>query len=190
MNRINNVNTIYVDFDNTIINTISTIVKLYCEDFKYYKDFRLVHWTEIKSWDFRELRCASKEYINTYFNQQRFFDNIEWMPWAKETLDKLYEKYKIVIVSSGYSPNLKAKELWIKQHIPYARFIGVNLKEHKDKSEIDMSDGIFIDDSRNNLFTSNALINVCFGDKYEWNEEWEGYRAYNWFDIRKLLLND
>jgi len=179
-----------IDFDGCIINTITTITKLYNEDFKYYKDFYPVKWTDIKTWDFTELSCASAEYINTYFNQPRFFENIEYMPWAEKTLDRLREKYEITIVSSGYSPNLKGKEIWINKHIPYAKFIGVNLKEHKDKSHVDMSDSIFIDDSVNNLSTSNALLNICFGDKYEWNEDWEGYRAYNWFEVQKMLLND
>ena len=186
----NQIKRLYLDFDGCIVNTIATITKLYNEDFQYYKDYCPKKWTDVKTWDFIELSCASPEYINTYFNQPRFFENIEYMPWAESTLDKLREKYEIIIVSSGYSPNLKGKELWIKQNIPYAKFIGVNLKTHKDKRFVDMSDGILIDDSMSNLSTSNAIMNICFGDKYKWNEDWEGYRAYNWCEVQKMLLND
>ena len=112
------------------------------------------------------------------------------MDWAKETLDELKDDYEITIVSSGYSPNLKAKEIWINKNIPYCKFIGVNLKEHEDKSHIFMSDGIFIDDSSKNLITSNALVNICFGDKYLWNEDWIGFRCNNWNDIKKFLKGD
>ena len=109
------------------------------------------------------------------------------MDWAKEVLDKLKITYDIIIVSSGYSPNLKATEIWISKTLPYCKFIGVNLQEYKDKSHIDMSDGIFIDDSSNNLITSNAKINICFGDEYVWNKDWTGIRCVNWHDVYKQI---
>ena len=180
--------------DNCIINSIATICSLYNEDFKYYKKFKFIHWTTVNTWDFRELNCTTPEYINTYFNQPRFFENIEYMPWAKETLLELKDDYDITIVSSGYNPNLRAKEIWIKENLPFCKFIGVNLKEYSDKSHIDMSDVVFIDDSMSNLSTSNAQINICFGDKYpwneDWNEDWTGFRCYNWNDIKRFLKGE
>ena len=182
-----NIKKLYIDFDGTIVNTIKAIVDLYNEDFQYYKKFKPINWWEINTWDFTECNCATPEYINTYFNQQRFFNRIEYMDWAKKILDELSDDYDITIVSSGYSPNLVAKALWINSKLPYCKFIGVNLKEYKDKSHIDMSDGIFIDDSSHNLITSNAKINICFGDKYEWNKDWIGIRCANWHDIKSFL---
>lgn len=182
-----NIKKLYIDFDGTIVNTIKAIVDLYNEDFQYYKKFKHINWWEINTWDFAECNCTTPEYINTYFNQQRFFNKIEYMDWAKKILDELNDDYNITIVSSGYSPNLIAKALWINSNLPYCKFIGVNLKEYKDKSHIDMSDGIFIDDSSHNLITSNAKINICFGDKYEWNKDWTGIRCANWHDIKSFL---
>lgn len=188
--EIENKKKIYVDFDGCIVNTIAAICSLYNEDFKYYKDFEPVKWWEINTWNFEECNCATTEYINTYFNQQRFFDKLTYMDWAKEALDELKDDYEITIVSSGYSPNLKAKEIWINENLSYCKFIGVNLKEHEDKSHIFMGDGIFVDDSSKNLITSNALVNICFGDKYSWNEDWTGFRCNNWNDIKKFLKGD
>ena len=184
-----NIKKIYSDFDGVIVNTISTICDLYNEDFKYYKKFRPVKWWDVNTWDFSECKCADSKYINTYFNQQRFFDRLTYMDWAKDKLNELKEEYEITIVSSGYSPNLKAKEIWIKNNLQYCNFIGVNFKEYNDKSHVDMSDGIFIDDSSNNLFTSNALIKICFGDNYQWNENWNGFRCRNWIDVDLFLKN-
>lgn len=181
---------IFVDFDGVIVNTIKAICDLYNEDFQYYKKFTPVKWWEIDTWNFKECSCATPEYINTYFNQQRFFDRLEYMDWAKEVLDELKDSYDITVVSSGYSPNLKAKEKCINEHLPYCKFIGVNLKEYKDKSHIDMSDGVFIDDSMHNLITSNAKINICFGDEYEWNKDWTGIRLANWIDIKNFLKGE
>ena len=109
------------------------------------------------------------------------------MSWAEKVLDDLKNIYEITIVSSGYSPNLTAKELWINKHLPYCNFIGVNLKEYKNKSHINMQDGIFIDDSMQNLVTSNAILNICFGDDYEWNKNWQGIRCRNWMDVGNCL---
>ena len=178
---------IYCDFDSTICNTIKAIVDLYNEDFKYYKKYEYIHWTDIRTWDFLECNCAKPEYINTYFNQQRFFDRVEFMDNAEEVLKRLSKRYEIIIVSLGFSPNLKGKEYWIKEHMPYAKFIGVNMKKYKNKNHIDMSDGLlYIDDKSCNLNT-NAEYQVCFGDIYDWNEDWEGKRCFNWYEVEKYL---
>ena len=49
------IKTIYIDFDNTLVDTIKTIVSLYNEDFEYYKKFHHVNWWEIDSYDFKTL---------------------------------------------------------------------------------------------------------------------------------------
>ena len=111
------------------------------------------------------------------------------MYYAKETIEKLAQEYDIKIVSMGYKPNLRLKEEWIKKNLPGIDFIGVNLKKHKDKSHIDMSNGVLIDDNANMLTTSNAKCKICFGETYKWNEEWTGIRTINWVDVGKQLLH-
>ena len=159
---------------------------MYNEDFKRYKKFHYVHWTDINTWDFLECNCAKPEYINMYFNQERFFNRLEYMDNAKEVLDRLKDKYEIVIVSMGYSPNLSLKADWIEENLPYAKFMGINFKHKTDKKDIDMSDGILIDDKSSNLNT-NAKELICFGDRYEWNEDWKGKRCYNWIELEKYI---
>ena len=174
--------------ENTLVESTKRIVELYNEDFRYYKKFYYINWWEVNTWDFKECNCASKEYINTYFNQPRFFDKLEMMPWAEFVLNDLKEFYNITFVSLGYSPNLKLKSQWLEKKFPDIPYIMINMKKHKDKSEIDMTDSIFIDDSYNNLVTSNATEKICFGDTYSWNEKWDGKRLANWMDIKKYLL--
>ena len=183
---------LYVDFDGVIVNTIEAIVHLYNEDFKYYRNFKYILPEQIKTWDFIECSCASREYINTYFNQQRLFDKLNFMPGAYNILKKFALSNEVIIVSSGFSPNLKAKEQWIKKYLPFCDFIGVNLKKYSDKSHIDMSGegNIFIDDSANNLITSNCENKICFGDIYTWNEEWKGKRCWDWNMIYLKFKSD
>nr|WP_297933176.1 hypothetical protein [uncultured Lachnoclostridium sp.] len=182
------IKTLYVDFDGTLVNTIKKIVDLYNEDFQHYENFHCINWWEIDTWEFEECDCAPQGYINQYFNQPRFFDDLYCMPLAPLTINDLSQYYNIKIVSHGYLPNLKLKEMWIKCKFPFVEFVGVNLKEYSDKSHIDMSDGLFIDDSSKNLITSNAKDKICFGKTYSWNEDWTGKRMNNWAKIRQYLL--
>ena len=184
--------TCYIDLDCTLYNTVKQIVKMYDEDFCYYSDYKQIPWTEVKTWNFTELEAARPEQIDVYFNQKRFFDNVEMYENAKATIDWLSNNYNIVFVSHGYTPNLRLKEEYIKKHFPYAEFIGVNLKEHKDKSCVNMSNGIFIDDKTENLDTSNADIKICFGETYEWNNDYQvdyinKFNAYNWDEVTKIF---
>lgn len=176
-------NKIYLDFDGVIVNTIKAICDLYNEDFVAYKKYKPIKWIDVETWDFTELEASTPEYINHYFNQPRFFEKLEFIDNFLDFYKCVLKNYDVTIVSSGYSPNLKLKEEWINNNLPECKFIGVNLKEYKDKSHIDMSGGIFIDDSYSNLVTSNADIHICFGELYEWNKLWGGTRCYNWFDV-------
>lgn len=185
--------TIMIDLDGVTINTVKVITELYDEDFCYYSDYKKIPWEQVRTWNFLELKAATPEYINTYFNQKRFFDKVEMFPHAKEVIDKLSDKYNITFVSHGFSPNLRLKEEWVKEHFPYADFIGVNLKFHKDKSNVDMSNCIFIDDNSNNLKTSNASMKICFGELYDWNDNFivdkiNNFVAIDWNDVKDLLL--
>ena len=181
----------FIDLDCCTINTVKCITELYDEDFKYYSDYKKIPWEEVTSWNFTELSAAPPKYIDYYFNQERFFDKVEMFKDAKDVIDKLSQKYNIIFVSHGYSPNLRLKEKWVNKNFPYANFIGVNLKEHNDKSCVNMSDGIFIDDRLDNLKSSNSKVKICFGD-YEWNKPDTSFtdfiKVFDWNSVGEILL--
>ena len=178
---------LFVDYDGVIVNTIKCICEMYDAEFRNHPKYQQVSWSEISSWDFYELDCATPEYIDTYFESPNFFKLIEFMPWAEYILGQLNTYYDIKIISMGNSNNLTLKEEWCYKHIPYAEFIGMDFAEHTDKSAYDMKDGVFIDDVAQNLKTSNAQKLICFGSKYPWNKEWEGARCANWFAVWKMI---
>ena len=178
---------LFLDVDGTVINTIAIVTNLYNDDFKWYSKFKPVDWRDVKTWDFEELELASKDYINHYFNQPRFFREVVFMDNAVEVIERLSQRYEIVFCSMCYSPNGRAKEEFIKETFPYAKFINVNMKDYPDKSHLDLSDGIFIDDSAENLETSNAAIKVCFGEILPWNENYDGDRCYSWLDFEEFI---
>lgn len=107
---------------------------------------------------------------------------------AKEVLGRLNNQCEVIIVSMGLQPNLFGKEIWIKDNLPFVKFIGIDMKKYKDKSCIDMSDGILIDDEQRYLNSSNANIKICFGEAYEWNRFWKGKKCFNWTEVEKYLM--
>lgn len=181
---------LFVDYDGVIVNTISAITSLYNTDFAAYDGFKPIDWHDVKTWEFIELDCATPEYIDTYFNQPRFFDVVEFFPFALLGLEKLNEYYEISVVSSGNPPNLKLKEQWVANVMPYASFIGVDMNKYSDKSHVRMDyvNSVFIDDLSNNLRKSDAALKICFGEIYPWNDDWDGIRCNSWADIVQYLL--
>lgn len=178
-----------LDFDGVIVNSIKKIVEMYNTDFAYYENFKYVRWWEVQSWDFEECTLATKDYINSYFNQPRFFSGLEFMDNFEEVVLRLIsEGYHFSIVSLGFKPNLIGKKLFIAQNMPYIdQFIGINLEEQNNKSGIDMRQAIFLDDSAHNLLTSNAAHKIVFGDVYPWNQDWRSLRCFNWWDFYKCV---
>lgn len=179
---------LFLDFDNCIVNSIKAIVDLYNEDYRFYEGYSHIDWWDINTWNFTECNCADISYINQCFNQQRLFDRLEFMSWAKEVITVLEKLYDITIVSHGYSPNLIFKQFWISSQFLDIKFIGVNLEQYTDKSCIDMSGAIFIDDNIKNFSNCNADRKICFGEKYSWNCNWKGERLVNWCDVYKKLV--
>lgn len=176
------------DFDNTIVNATKKIVELYDTDFWKYKNYKPIHWTEINTYGFKELNLINEKIVLDYFDDHRFFINLEYMENAKEVLDELSSIYEIHICSLGRKMNLHHKNEWIKKNIPYANFIGVDLSLG-DKSSVDMSGGIVLDDNIEMLHSTNADIKVIYGDIYPWNENniYNYPRCYNWYEFKKFL---
>lgn len=182
---------IFIDLDGVVFDTIAKIVDLYNTDHVYYKDFKIISPSDIKTWDFDELTLEPKENIDKYFSQPRFFKDLPLMKSAKWIINKLHDNlgYKIIFCSSGSYSNLQLKRIWVQKYFNYADFIPVEMPTYEDKSHVDMSgEGtVFIDDCSKNLITSNAETKICFGETYPWNEDWNGIRCRDWTEIYKLF---
>ena len=193
-----------------IVDSISAITTLYNEDFQAYPNFHYIKPSEIHTWNFEECKCATSDVFDMYFNTPRFFDNLEFMNQADTFIWLLSYQFDFVIVSHGNYPNLQLKKKWIDRKLTLfindtkmfnqgvVDFIGVDFREHVDKSHIDMSDGIFVEDTYDNLVTSNAKHKIVFGEPYPWNVENEvcgasglgkSYtRCKNWMELYQEII--
>lgn len=177
---------LFVDLDGVCYDTIKRICELYNEDFRYYDGFEMARPSQIQSWDFEELQLVNKNYIDYYFTQPRFFDGLNQYAFSKIYIQKLlWDGYSITFVSKGSAPNLKLKQKWKDEHYPECDLVGVPLNH--DKSQVNMAGGILIDDELRNLSTSNASVKICFGNVYPWNEEWNGLRCADWYQVYQKI---
>jgi 5'(3')-deoxyribonucleotidase len=181
---------LFLDMDGTLINSIKRVVELFDEDYLEHKGYYKVHWTDINSWDFKELLLLDKKQVNDYFCDPRFFDHrLEYMDNAYEVINRLKNYFYIHLVSMGLKENLSLKQTWIQENLPFSNFIGCDFNNVNDKSHIDMSEGIIIDDVAKNLDSSSAEEKIVFGDIYPWNFESKYTRMYNCTDLEKYLMN-
>jgi 5'(3')-deoxyribonucleotidase len=183
---------LFLDVDSTIIHSPKAICACYNELYKSHPDFKPALWWENTKWHMKDIMPLVND-CNDIFSLPIFFEKCEFInDNTKEIIEKLCKKYEVIICSIGTSGNIAYKSLWLKVNLPCIKEYILLVKNGKcdmDKSSIDMSgDSIFIDDVVSNLESSNAKYKICFGDTYEWNENWKGAWAINWTDIEKLLL--
>ena len=93
---------------------------------------------------------------------------------------------KTIDVASGFR-----KYQWIQEHlnamnIP-VEYVAIFPRD--DKSIVDMSDGIMIDDNASYLRDTNAIYKILYDNQREIdvNMDWDGLRVYDWQDAYKLL---
>lgn len=191
---------LYLDMDQTCINSIKRVVELYNQDFANHQNFVPARWCYVNQWDFKdECKLISKQQSDAYFEDERFFDDkLEFMDNGEELIRELSKEFDIHIVSMGTKRNAELKSIWIKQHMPYVKeFIGVDMSVYKDKSHIIMGDdSIFIDDVYNNLVSADCCLSILYGDCYEWNSKNEERgnhakfrRCWNWNECFEFLMS-
>ena len=187
---------LFLDFDNTIVDTIAAVASIYNEDYASHEGFIQIDPKDVTSWEFTECNLATYEEIDKYFGDKRFFQRVKLYPSAGQVLRSLSHRYDITIVSHGYASNLKLKEEWVKDKLfkeifdnsCNAEFIGVNWETHNDKSHVDMSNSIFVDDSIRNLETSSAKYKILYGEYMDWNNtNIEFIRCKNWLDLNNQI---
>lgn len=176
---------IFLDFDSTITDS----VKAYCEVYNWlynaHADYR-----KVNKWDLSDECLLAANYVEDIFASQEFFNVLEPMDnYTLEVINMLKKKYDVIICSIGTPENISRKAKWIEQKLDIKDMILLSQSNLKmDKSIIDMSGGIIIDDHADNLVTSNADIKICFGAIKAWNEDWSGIRTSDWGELGRMLL--
>lgn len=163
---------IYLDFDNTLVDSNSAMVYLLNQEFGTKKEYK-----DLKKYDFKDLFPElTDEHCEELFGDWRLFSLLEFFDNCFETLDYFKKRCNYSLVTYGNKYNLSAKKIWCERYLPFLKEL--HLLEYVpgdinyDKSMIDMSDGIFIDDHIDYLRSSNAKVKILFRNNHDgdWNE--------------------
>jgi len=179
---------IYIDFDDTIVNSVENVIRIANKRYN-----QSVQVSDVDKWDFSYLYPnATRDEIIGIFGEQEFFDTLHFKKNAILTLQKLSKRNflfvvtKTIDIASGFR-----KYQWIQEHlnamnIP-VEYVAIFPRD--DKSIVDMSDGIMIDDNANYLEITNAKYKILYDNQREIdvNMDWDGLRVYDWQDAYKLL---
>ncbi|OOM70714.1 5' nucleotidase, deoxy (pyrimidine), cytosolic type C protein [Clostridium puniceum] len=186
-------NKIFIDFDCTISDSVKTYCNVYNLLYKEQDGFIKANHSKVNRYDLKD-QCNLVEHQEDIFSSGEFFKHLEFMPYAKEVIERLGSKYELAICSIGTLDNISLKAKWIRANLSFINNVILisNIVKSQgiktDKSIVNMEDSIFIDDHSENLLSSNAKLKICFGKEYEWNKNWTGQRCLDWREVEKLLL--
>lgn len=184
---------LFLDFDCTIVDSVKTYCNIYNELYKHREGFKEADFNKVNRYDLKD-QCPMAAHQEEIFSSERFFRELEFMPDAKEIIERLSKEYELIICSIGTLENISYKAKWIKDNLNFIKnvvLISNNVEKggiKTDKSVINMKDAIFIDDHGDNLVNSSAELKICFGKEYEWNKNWQGKRCFNWRSVEEILL--
>lgn len=143
---------LYIDIDSTIINTAETFIDMYCNKKGIKKNFY-----DLKDWKFRSIdrNIDIKEFLN-YIETEEFFNKVQFYDDFLRFYVKYGDKFNFIFVTIGSKKNLELKKKFIFRSLPTienVKYIGLE----NNKNDIDMSNGIQIDDKYDNLNTNAKL---------------------------------
>lgn len=169
--------TVYVDFDNTIVESNQRAIEILNDKYGLKKSE-----DDFEDYGYTSIAPITEEEKLGIFESDEFFSNLKFKSDFLKVLNKYDGKVKFIITTKGTAENLKKKEQWVKENIPgNINFVGVT-NNSLGKKQVDMTNGIQIDDCTAALDT-NADIKILYKDNHNFN--WQS--NYNNTDI--LVVN-
>lgn len=182
---------IFIDFDGTLVDSISAICHMYNEDYYKEKNFSIARPKLVQQYNFVD-QCTLLDLKNleNYFSSERFFNILRPLE-TKETLYTLNSIMSVTIVTIGTNKNISYKARYIEENYPGIKsiYLSQTIEDRINKALINMEDGILIDDYLINLDTSNAKIKYVYGPEREYNKTRIYNRIRNLKELVEILKN-
>lgn len=180
---------IYIDFDDTITNSIENVVRIVNKRYNYN-----ARPEDIGMWDFSDVYPdIPLEDIISIFGEKEFFDTLRLKKDVLTTLMRYSRYNNLYIVTKADSVAMAEKHNYIKEHITN---IGIDLEcifipLHKSKGIVDMSGGIIIDDNIKFLEETNAKYKILYKNTRKFDiiqeKEWNGVIVSSWKELDTVL---
>ena len=201
--------TLFIDVDDTIINSSQTVLDILTEKHKIQEKKTL---NDLKDWQYRSVckEIKSKE-VQEVYSSDGFFENVKINETFLDFYKQNQDNFNFVFVTRGSAQNLSKKQEYLKNQLGNTfDYVGIDvdyekwLYEYVDKFDkiwtnrprknIDMSKGIQIDDTLDCLTTSNAKLKILLKDSpldFHWNRQVihsdDIYIAESWKDIIEIV---
>lgn len=187
---------VFVDFDDTLVNSTETVVDVYN---KRYKDN--VDWRDVTKWELAEectligskLGGNSQLEIQEIYASAAFWKNIQPFPGAVEALSLLKRKgFTVILVSIGNPGNMSYKYTYAEKHFPniFDEIYGIHHRElPHSKTRLNMRGSFMIDDDEEILKRTSASHKVHF-IKIKQSEIRYGFEKHNdWSELAEYILD-
>ena len=167
----------YLDIDGVLWNSVEVCTQILDKKFNTTTDPR-----NVSSWNFS---CCYDGLTDTdieeLFADESFFDIVKFQDGTRDFMNK--HMGNIVLVTKGTSRNIELKRKWFDDNgFDNVQLVGLPLFMSKDT--VDMSDGIFIDDSVTNLTEVTTAKHKFLFKEYdnytEWSANYNGLTLRSW----------
>ena len=154
---------IFFDFDNTLVNTTAA----FCEYVKWTFDDVCISPFDVREYDFSDQMKFSKDQLINAFSSDKLFEYLRPYTGVRNVLEELQKSglFEIYLVSNCSAESATKKLKWLHEFQFDRYFTGklmLDINKPYDKSLIDMSNSIFVDDHVLNHLSSNAKYKYAF----------------------------
>ena len=184
--------TIVIDFDNTLVNSSETILRMLYWKNRHKTNNTFRYNPNILKWDFTPYAKTEEDikFCKSQFNKQKFYDELEPMEGALEVLRELHKDYRIVVCSNRNVENVEMFITTVRNLFGDVIDDIVPLIDNFDKSIIKCH--IRIDDKIECMMNDDNSFNILFGN-YGYNkkadEDYFDVRAFSWNDVLEIIKN-
>lgn len=169
---------IALDLDDVINNLCHVWIDRYNKD--YDDDMTLEAWNTWAIDGIVKPECSIKIY--DYLKEPGFFFNVDIQEGARETIEKLVEKYEVYIVTAFAAHTCVDKTNWVKKHLPFFDIKRLVFCTCKGIINTDF----LIDDGGHNI-TDFKQEGIVFDTAHNRNIT-DHKRVHNWKDIADMFL--
>jgi len=192
---INNVDTVILDFDETIAKSIESLSN-YLADFDF-KDMSRPNYKDTRKWNLQDIfPDVTTKQVEDAFGTFRFFDTLRLYEDMVEAMKWFKSKGKeIIILSLGTSRNIHFKSRFIERNLyglyDYFIYAGSDRKLKMNKSIFHIGNPektVIVDDCYTNLVSNPAKYKIMAklhtSEQTEWSSdehgnEWQGLKVHS-----------
>lgn len=176
---------LFIDFDDTLAQTSRAICLLYNERYRGHEDFKYANPELSKRWDFSDVCPLLKPgEVDQCFSDPEFFDLLALQSDAKRIYE-LQDKHDVLIVTIGTQGNIALKSRFIDKYLPGINAAYLYQGNHcpMDKSVVNMTGGLLLDDNIKNLHSCNATHRLIFGPEKDYNQSNLYHRVFSFSEL-------